>query len=79
MKCALYVRVSTDNEEQKASLENQQRFFYQFLAEKDWDLYKFYIDVESGTKSKKRESFKQLIQDAKHKKFDIILAKELLS
>ena len=65
MKCAVYTRVSTDKEEQKTSLENQQRFFYNIIAEKGWDLFRFYIDVESGTKERKRENLRQLIEDAK--------------
>ena len=77
MKCAVYIRVSTDKEEQKTSLENQQRFFYNIIVEKGWDLYRFYIDVESGTKDKKRENLRQLIEDAKQHKFDVILSKEL--
>ncbi|MCL9638305.1 recombinase family protein [Bacillus zanthoxyli] len=71
------MRVSTNKEEQKTSLENQQQFFFNILAEKGWELFRFYIDVESGTDYKKRKNLRQLIEDAKHKKFDIILSKEL--
>ncbi|MGJ9384973.1 recombinase family protein [Salipaludibacillus sp. CF4.18] len=77
MKCAVYIRVSTDKEEQKTSLDNQQQFFYNILAEKGWELYEFYIDVQSGTKDKKRENLRRLIKDAKARKFDVILSKEL--
>lgn len=70
----MYIRVSTDKEEQKTSLENQQRFFYDVIAEKGWELYQFYVDVESGTSSKKRTQLLQLIEDAKQKKFDVILS-----
>ncbi|MCT8139968.1 recombinase family protein [Anaerobacillus sp. CMMVII] len=64
-------------EEQKTSLENQQRYFFNVIAEKGWDLYRFYVDVETGTKDKKRKNLLQLIKDAKERKFDIILSKEL--
>lgn len=77
MKCAVYIRVSTDKEEQKTSLANQQQFFYNFIAEQGWELFKFYVDVESGTKSQKRKNLIELIEDAKDRKFDIILSKEL--
>lgn len=77
MKWTVYVRVSTDKEEQKSSLENQQCFLYNILSEKGWELYRFYVDVESGTKQKKRENLRQLIEDAKQKKSDVVLAKEL--
>lgn len=76
MRCAVYVRVSTDKDEQKDSLKYQQKLFYNFIGDKGWDIYNFYIDVESGTTAK-REKLQQLIQDAQDKKFDMILAKEL--
>lgn len=76
MRCAVYVRVSTDKEEQKASLKYQQELFYRFIEEKGWDVYKFYVDVQSGTTAK-RKNLQKMIEDAQNKKFDIILAKEL--
>lgn len=76
MRCAVYIRVSTDKEEQKSSLENQRSLFYQYLEDRGWDVFDFYVDVESGTTGK-REHLQRLIQDAKARKFDVILAKEL--
>lgn len=77
MKCTVYIRVSNDKEEPKTSLENQQRFFYNIILKKGWDLFRFYIDVKSGTKDKKLENLRQLITDSKLHKFDVILSKEL--
>lgn len=76
MRCAVYIRVSTDKEEQKLSLENQKSLFYNFIESKKWDVYHLYVDVESGT-TEKRENLVRMIEDAKAKKFDVILAKEL--
>ncbi|MGL5676415.1 MAG: recombinase family protein [Cellulosilyticaceae bacterium] len=76
MKCAIYIRVSTDKEEQKASLSNQKDLFITYLKDRNWELYELYIDVESGTKSN-RKNLQRLIEDMKAKKFDIVLAKEL--
>ncbi|WP_430788408.1 recombinase family protein [Virgibacillus flavescens] len=76
MRCAAYIRVSTDKEEQKASLKNQQDLFLNFISEKGWDVHDFYVDVESGT-TDKREKLQELIDDASNRKFDIIIAKEL--
>jgi site-specific DNA recombinase len=50
--------------------------FYDYIEKQKWDMYRLYIDVESGT-SEKRENLIRLIEDAKAKKFDVILAKEL--
>ncbi|MED4354602.1 recombinase family protein [Schinkia azotoformans] len=76
MRCAIYIRVSTDKEEQKSSLENQRSLFYQYLEDRGWDVFDFYVDVESGTTGR-RENLQRLIRDAKARKFDVILAKEL--
>ncbi|EOU1462731.1 recombinase family protein [Clostridium perfringens] len=76
MKCAIYIRVSTDKVEQKQSIENQKDLFKKFLIENDWDLYDFYIDVETGT-TENRKDLIRLLEDANKKKFDILLSKEL--
>lgn len=76
MRCAIYIRVSTDKEEQKASLKYQQELFYRYVQEQGWDIYDIYIDVQSGTTAK-RKNLQKMIQDAEEKKFDVILAKEL--
>jgi site-specific DNA recombinase len=76
MRCAIYIRVSTNREEQKTSLINQRDLFEKYIQDKGWDIYDFYVDIESGTKDK-RENLQRLIEDAKTKKFDVILAKEL--
>jgi site-specific DNA recombinase len=77
MKSAIYIRVSTNKEEQKQSLDNQKELFMNLLSEKGWDLYDIYLDIQSGTKTKKRPQLKRMIEDARMNKFDIILAKEL--
>ncbi|WP_268624913.1 recombinase family protein [Paenibacillus alvei] len=76
MRCAIYVRVSTNKEEQKTSLENQRALFLQYVSEKGWSIYDFYVEIQSGTKSKRPE-LQRLIADAKAKKFDMVMAKEL--
>ncbi|OIJ16541.1 recombinase family protein [Anaerobacillus alkalidiazotrophicus] len=76
MRCAIYIRVSTDKEEQKASLKYQQELFYRYVQEQGWDIFDIYIDVESGTTAK-RKNLQKMIKDAEDKKFDVILAKEL--
>lgn len=59
MRCAIYIRVSTNREEQKTSLTNQRDLFEEYIQEKGWDIYDFYVDVESGTKAK-RENLQRL-------------------
>ncbi|MEH7154714.1 recombinase family protein [Neobacillus drentensis] len=76
MRCAIYIRVSTDKEEQKALLKYQQELFFRYVQEQGWDIFHIYIDVQSGTTAK-RKNLQKMIQDAEEKKFDVILAKEL--
>ena len=78
-RVAVYARVSTDHEDQKNSVENQELYFKDYIAkENDWELYKMYADEGiSGTSLKKREEFNKMLMDAKSKKFDIILTKEV--
>jgi DNA invertase Pin-like site-specific DNA recombinase len=77
MRCAVYIRVSTDKEEQKTSLITQQQLFDKYIKDNGWTIYDTYIDIESGTKSKKRANLKRLMDDCSSKKYDVILSKEL--
>ncbi|MGE7997605.1 recombinase family protein [Lysinibacillus sp. NPDC093190] len=76
MKCAVYARISTGFDSQKTSIPTQIKLFDNFMKEIGWELYKVYTDVKSGSKSG-RTGIQDLIQDAKDKKYDIVLAKEL--
>ena len=76
LRCAIYARVSTEMEGQKTSIENQIDIFKKYAEERGWEITHIYTDKKSGTK-RNRPGFKQLIDDGKEKKFDLILAKEL--
>ena len=78
-KIAVYARVSTDHEDQKNSVENQELYFKDYISKEDgWQLYKMYADEGiSGTSLKHREQFNRMIEDAKKGKFDVILTKEV--
>ncbi len=76
MICAVYVRISTEMEQQKMSLEHQESMFIKHIVDQGWTLFKVYKDVDTGTHGK-RPGFIQMLEDAKENKFDIILAKEL--
>ncbi|HFL3666660.1 TPA: recombinase family protein [Clostridioides difficile] len=77
MKCAIYIRVSKNCDEQMPSVDNQKDFFINYALENNLDIYDFYIDIQSGSKPKLRKNLQRMIDDAKSKKFDIILSKEL--
>lgn len=76
-RVAAYCRVSTDQEAQETSLEEQMAHFNTVIAEHpDWELAGIYADEGiSGTQVKHRVQFQQMIEDAKAKKIDLILTK----
>lgn len=76
MRCAIYARVSTEMDGQKTSIDNQIDIFKAYAAERGWEITHIYTDKKSGTKGN-RPGFKNLIEDGKEKKYDVILAKEL--
>lgn len=76
MKVAGYIRVSTSKEGQKESPQNQKRMILDYITENNFDLYDFYMDIQTGT-TDNRDGLKRLIRDAGNKEFDVIVAKEL--
>ena len=78
-RVAAYCRVSTDQEAQETSLEEQMAHFNTVIAEHpDWELAGIYADEGiSGTQVKHRVQFQQMIEDAKAKKIDLILTKSI--
>ena len=79
LRVTFYARVSTDRYEQLNSLENQVTYFSNFIKEQEnWTFVDGYVDEGiSGTSVKKREDFLRMVDDAKKKKFDLILTKEI--
>lgn len=78
-KVAIYARVSTEHEAQISALENQVQYYDDILSRHaDWTLVDRYIDEGiTGTSIHKRESFMRMLNDAKEKKFDITVTREV--
>lgn len=78
MKIAAYCRVSTEKEAQIDSLEKQIEFFNEFTKKNGYELYKLYADEGiSGKQTKNRKQFQQMMLDAKAKKFDKVVVKDV--
>lgn len=76
LKVATFSRTSTDNLSQSKSIENQEDVYKSWIEKNNCVLYKNYIDEGiSGTKGKYRVEWKELIQDGKEKKYNILLSK----
>lgn len=76
---AIYARVSTEHEAQLSALENQIDWYKPILeARPNWTLTAQYIDEGiTGTSAEKRPHFMQMIKDAKDKKFNMIITREV--
>ena len=79
LRVTFYARVSTDKDEQLNSLENQIQYYTDLIQSKvSWTYIPGYIDEGiSGTSTKKRDIFRQMIGDAKAGRFDFIITKEI--
>lgn len=74
-----YGRVSTEHEEQISALKNQIQWYDdQAKYHPNWCVLKKYIDEGiTGTQAKKRPAFMEMIEDAKRRKFDLIVTREV--
>ena len=77
LKVAAYVRVSTENDEQKSSYELQVNDFTDRInSNPNWEFAGIYSDEGiSGTELTHRKGMLQMIEDAKAGKIELILAK----
>lgn len=78
-RVAAYARVSTELEEQQSSYAAQIDYYTKFISNNpNWELINVYADEGiSGTSTKKREGFNNMIKDAEDGKIDIILTKSM--
>lgn len=74
-----YARVSTDKDEQFTSYEAQVDYYTKYiLAKPEWEFVKVYTDEGiTGTNTKKRDGFNQMIEDAIDGKIDLIITKSV--
>lgn len=79
LRVTFYARVSTDQDEQLNSLENQVQYYTELIkSKKNWTFVPGYIDEGiSGTSTKRRDDFNRMIRDAKAGLFDFIITKEI--
>ncbi|MCQ5128138.1 recombinase family protein [Butyricicoccus faecihominis] len=79
LRVAAYCRVSTDQDDQLNSLQNQKRYFEEYInRQTDWKLYAVFADEGlSGTSSQNRPAFQQMMAAARAGEIDLILTKEV--
>ena len=79
MRVVHYDRVSTDKEEQKSSIVNQNYYSEEIIKNNPNWIYagRYVDDAISGLSVEKRDGFNAMIEDAKRGKFDFIITKEV--
>ena len=79
LKVAAYCRVSTDSDEQAGSYEVQVEHYTDYISRnKEWELAGIYADDGiSGTNTKKREGFNEMIDDCMEGKIDLVITKSI--
>lgn len=78
-RVAAYARVSTDEDEQYTSYEAQVNYYSKYIRERaDWEFAGVYSDEGiTGTNTKRRDGFNNLIKDALDGKIDLIITKSI--
>ncbi len=69
-RIAIYARVSTRRQDEANQLMELRRFVE---ANDGWQLEKEYVDKVSGNGKKERPAFRQMMQDASRRKFDLLV------
>lgn len=79
IRVGVYVRVSTDSEEQLLSYNSQLAHYKQLVqGNPDWELVDMYADESiSGTQTSNRINFQRMISDAVNGKLDMVITKSI--
>lgn len=79
LRVAAYCRVSTEQEEQESSFENQIEYYTELIRNNpEWELAGIFADRgKSGTKDTIRPEFMRMIEQCKRHKIDLIYTKSL--
>lgn len=77
MKAALYARVSTEEQIQNFSIENQLEHLRKTCEQKSYQVYKEYVDPSWSGTTIDRPALTRLLNDAREKLFDVVLVYKL--
>lgn len=81
MKVAIYTRLSEEDRNKQFetddsnSIQNQKAMLLQYSMEQGWEVYSIYSDDDYTGSDRKRPEFNRLLNDAEHRRFDIVLCK----
>ena len=78
LRVCAYVRVSGMSDQPENSLENQKRFFEEYIGSNpEWELVGVYCDQGISGFCSNREQFQRMLQDARDGKIDLVLVKSV--
>ncbi len=78
LRVAAYCRVSTETNDQAASLQSQvKNYESEIRRNPDWDFVGVYCDTKSGLRVENRKSFNEMIEKCKIGEIDLILVKSI--
>lgn len=81
MKAAIYCRLSEEDRnklnanDDSNSIQNQKTMLIQYAQNQGWEVYDIYSDDDYTGSDRRRPQFNRLLEDAKSRKFDIVLCK----
>ena len=76
-RAACYVRVSTENQLENYSIEEQIERLEAYCSAKDWDIHKVYTDGGYSGGNTERPALKKMIDDIHKNKIDVVLVYKL--
>lgn len=78
-KAGLYLRLSKDDERagESASIENQKLLLTKYAEEEGWDIVDIYIDDGWSGTNFQRPAFQRMMADAKDRRINVIVVKDL--
>jgi putative DNA-invertase from lambdoid prophage Rac len=71
MRVAIYARVSTSDKDQDP--ETQLMQLREFVSAQGWEVYQEYVDLASATDLAHRHQWRQLLDNASKRRFDLLL------
>lgn len=78
MKAGIYIRVSTQEQAQEGfSVSAQKNRNTAFCDSQGWEIFDYYIDEGVSAKDMEREELQRMLNDARQKKFDVIVVYKL--
>ncbi len=78
MRCAIYCRLSKEDEEKQLeseSIQNQKALLLQYARQRDWVVEQVYVDEDYSGVDRKRPAFCAMLTHAREHRFDVILCK----